>query len=146
MKSLIQVVDNAEVTVKGEIEGSIDYGMLIFLGVKQGDGQAELDSLLKKVVNLRIFPDEEGKMNLSIKDINGEILVVSQFTLYADVNSGRRPGFSQAGEYSEAKKLYENFVEQLDNSVETDVESGNFGSYMKVNLTNDGPITFMVES
>lgn len=146
MKSLIQVVENAKVKIDGEVEGTIDYGMVIFLGVKQGDGRAQLEGLLDKVINLRIFPDEEGKMNLSIKDINGDILVVSQFTLYADVSSGRRPGFSQAGDYEEAKSLYEDFVEGLEKSLETKVESGEFGSHMKVELTNDGPITFMVES
>ncbi|MBS3786782.1 D-tyrosyl-tRNA(Tyr) deacylase [Candidatus Bipolaricaulota bacterium] len=146
MKGLIQVVENARVKEEGEVEGSIDYGMVIFLGVKQGDGRAQLEELLQKLVDLRIFPDEEGKMNLSIKDIRGEILVVSQFTLYADVSSGRRPGFSQAGDYEEAKSLYESFVEGLEESLETRVESGKFGSHMKVELTNDGPITFLVES
>lgn len=146
MKGLIQVVENAKVKVDREVEGSIDYGMVIFLGVKQGDGRAQLEELLQKVVDLRIFPDEEGKMNLSIKDIRGEILVVSQFTLYADVSSGRRPGFSRAGDYEEAKSLYESFVEGLEESLDTKVESGEFGSHMKVQLTNDGPITFLVES
>lgn len=146
MKCLIQVVENAEVKIDGEVEGSIDYGMVIFLGVKQGDGRTQLEELLQKVVDLRIFPDEEGKMNLSIKDIRGEILVVSQFTLYADVSSGRRPGFSRAGDYEEAKLLYKRFVEGLKESLETKVASGKFGSHMKVQLTNDGPITFLVES
>ncbi|MCF7890238.1 D-tyrosyl-tRNA(Tyr) deacylase [Candidatus Bipolaricaulota bacterium] len=146
MKALIQVVENAEVKVDGKVEGSIDYGMLIFLGVKQGDGRTELEELLEKVVDLRIFPDEEGKMNLSIKDVRGEILVVSQFTLYADVNSGRRPGFSRAGDYEEAKLIYKNFVKRLEESLDTNVESGKFGSHMKVELINDGPITFLVES
>jgi D-tyrosyl-tRNA(Tyr) deacylase len=146
MKSLIQVVDEAEVKVDGEVEGTIGSGMLIFLGVKQGDGRAQLEEMVDKVTNLRIFPDDEGKMNLSVKDVGGEILVVSQFTLYANVNSGRRPGFSRAGDYEEAKKAYRDFVELLDDSVDTRVESGKFGSYMKVELTNDGPITFIVES
>ncbi|MFB6290105.1 MAG: D-aminoacyl-tRNA deacylase [Candidatus Bipolaricaulia bacterium] len=146
MKSLIQVVENAKVIVNEEVEGSIDYGMLIFLGVKQDDGDTQLREMVDKVSNLRIFPDEEGKMNLSIQDIKGEILVVSQFTLYGDVSSGRRPGFSRAGDYEQARDLYESFVERLDEAVEPTVESGEFGSYMKVELTNDGPITFMVES
>lgn len=146
MKSLIQVVEEAEVKIDGEVEGAIGSGMLIFLGVKQGDGRNQLEEMVDKVTNLRIFPDDEGKMNLSVKDVEGEILVVSQFTLYADVSSGRRPGFSRAGDYEEAKKTYEDFVELLDDSVETGVESGKFGSYMKVALTNDGPITFLVES
>lgn len=146
MKSLIQVVEGAEVRADGKVEGSIDYGMLIFLGLKQGDEESQVKDLVNKVVDLRIFPDEEGKMNLSIKDIRGGILVVSQFTLYADVSSGHRPGFSRAGDYEEARSLYESFVEGLKESLETKVESGKFGSHMKVELTNDGPITFMVES
>ena len=146
MKSLIQVVECAEVKIDGKINGSIDYGMLLFLGVKRGDGVNQIKDMVDKVVNLRIFPDEEGKMNLSIEDIRGEILVISQFTLYADVSSGRRPGFSQTGDYGKAKELYREFVKELDKTVETKVESGEFGSHMKVTLTNDGPITFMLES
>ena len=146
MKSLIQVVEDAKVTIDGKVEGSIGYGMLIFLGIKHGDSQSELDELVDKIINLRIFPDDEGKMNLSVADVRGEILVISQFTLYADVDSGRRPGFSKAGDYEKAKELYKIFVERLTASLETKVDSGEFGSYMKVNLTNDGPITFMVES
>mgnify|MGYP006303868115 CR=1 FL=1 len=146
MRSLIQVAENAEVMVNGDIEGSIKSGMVIFLGIKQGDSLTQVKELVDKVIGLRIFPDEKGKMNLSIKDVQGEVLVVSQFTLYADVNSGRRPSFSKAEDYKKAKSLYESFIEHMGKKLETKVESGKFGSYMKVRLTNDGPITFLVES
>ena len=146
MKALIQVVENAKVRVKEKSKGSIGSGMVIFLGIKDGDQPDQLEDLVERIINLRIFPDEEGKMNLSIKDVQGEALVVSQFTLYADVSSGRRPGFSKAGDYKEAESLYKKFVNRLGEELETNVESGEFGSYMKVQLINDGPITFLVES
>ena len=146
MKSLIQVVEEAEVKVDSEVTGSISRGMLIFLGVKDGDGKAQVEDMAAKVLGLRIFPDEEGKMNLSVRDVGGEILVISQFTLYGRINSGRRPGFSEAGSYEESKELYRDFISELKLNHKEAVESGSFGSHMMVNLTNDGPITFLVES
>lgn len=146
MKALIQVVEEANVAVKSEIVGSIGGGMLIFLGVKEGDQRAQAKKLAEEVLNLRILPDDQGKMNLSIKDCQGEILVISQFTLYGKVDSGRRPSFSQAAEYEEARRLYREFINLLDEGIESDVGSGDFGSYMKVSLVNDGPITFTLES
>ncbi|MFW6111477.1 MAG: D-aminoacyl-tRNA deacylase [Candidatus Bipolaricaulota bacterium] len=146
MKALIQVVEEANVAVESEIVGSIGGGMLIFLGVKEGDQRAQAKKLAEEVLNLRILPDDQGKMNLSIKDCQGEILVISQFTLYGKVDSGRRPSFSQAAEYEEARRLYREFIKLLDEGIESDVGSGDFGSYMKVSLVNDGPITFTLES
>lgn len=146
MKALIQVVEEANVAVEQEVVGSIGPGMLIFLGVKEGDNQAQAKELADKALNLRIFPDDQGKMNLSVQDVRGEVMVISQFTLYGEVNSGRRPNFSRAGDYEEAKKLYSEFITYLEREIQTNVESGDFGSYMKVELINDGPITFTLES
>lgn len=146
MKALIQVVEEAAVRVEGETEGSINYGMLIFLGVKQGDETEDVDGLVDSILDLRIFPDEDGKMNLSIDEVEGEALIVSQFTLYGQLTSGRRPNFSMAGDYDKSKELYRKFVNRMKRKHPYGVESGKFGSYMKVNLTNDGPITFSLES
>ncbi len=146
MKALIQVVEEAKVVVKEDVEGSINYGMLIFLGVKQSDEIEDVEELSDKVLNLRIFPDDDEKMNLSVEEVEGEVLVVSQFTLYGQLTSGRRPNFSKAGDYDKSKKLYREFVDQMKEEYPYRVESGKFGSYMKVNLTNDGPITFTLES
>ncbi len=146
MKALIQVVEEAEVRVEEKVEGSINYGMLIFLGVKQGDEREDVDELVDSILNLRIFPDEDGKMNLSIDEVEGEALIVSQFTLYGQLTSGRRPNFSMAGDFDKSKELYREFVDRINEKHPYRVESGKFGSYMKVNLTNDGPITFSLES
>ncbi len=132
--------------VEERVEGSINYGMLIFLGVKQSDEIEDVEELSDKVLNLRIFPDDDEKMNLSVEEVEGEVLVVSQFTLYGQLTSGRRPNFSKAGDYDKSKKLYREFVDQMKEEYPYQVESGKFGSYMKVNLTNDGPITFSLES
>ncbi len=146
MKSLIQVVEEARVEVDSRVTGSVGSGMLIFLGIGEGDDKNQVVEMADKVLGLRIFPDEEGKMNLSVQDVAGEILVISQFTLYGRIDSGRRPSFSEAGSYEKSKKLYRDFVEELKSRHEEKVESGSFGSHMKVNLTNDGPITLLVES
>lgn len=146
MKALIQVVEEASVIVEEEFKTSINNGMLLFLGVKQGDVIEDVEELSDKVLNLRIFPDEDEKMNLSIEEVEGEVMVVSQFTLYGQLTSGRRPNFSLAGDYDKSKKLYREFVDRLTEKHPYRVESGKFGSYMKVNLTNDGPITFTLES
>lgn len=146
MKALIQVVEEASVIVEEEFETSINNGMLIFLGVKQGDVIEDAEELSDKVLNLRIFPDDDEKMNLSVEEVEGEVMVVSQFTLYGQLTSGRRPNFSLAGDYDKSKELYREFVDRLKEKHSYRVKSGKFGSYMKVNLTNDGPITFTLES
>lgn len=146
MKALIQVVEEAEVSIEGNSVGSIDNGALVFLGIKEDDEVDQVKELADKILNLRIFPDEQGDMNLSLRDIEGEIMVISQFTLYGEINSGRRPNFSRAGDYEQARKLYREFVKRLEGEAPSHVESGEFGKHMKVNLTNDGPITFLLES
>lgn len=145
MRVLIQRVKNASVEVEGKIVGRIIKGILVFFATTQGDDKSQIEWLSSKIVNLRMFTDQEGKMNLSLKEVNGEILVVSQFTLYADCIHGRRPSFIKAQEPSIAIKLYEEFVSFLKKDVEV-VETGVFGAKMEVSLINDGPVTFMIDS
>lgn len=144
MKLVIQRVTEASVTVDQKIVGSIQNGLLILVGFTQKDSDKELQFLSQKLLNFRIFADESGKMNKSLLDIKGEILAVSQFTLYADCNTGRRPSFLDAMEPEQAKNLYLKFVQELKKS-NLKVETGIFGANMSVQLTNDGPLTFIME-
>lgn len=144
MRAVIQRVKNADVKVDGKTTGEIGRGLLVFLGVGPEDTTRNADELLKKVCNLRIFRDENEKMNLSVKDIDGEILVVSQFTLYADCQKGNRPSFVNAAPPEKANELYEYFKEQCAKEVKH-VGSGIFGADMKVSLLNDGPVTIILE-
>ena len=144
MKILVQKVLNASVTVNKQLVSQINQGFLLFIGVEKGDTQTQADFLAKKIANLRIFEDENNKMNLSIKDVKGEILAVSQFTLAADLSRGNRPGFDSAARPEEAKLLYEYFVAQLQ-TYNLPVQTGIFQADMKVALTNDGPCTFILE-
>lgn len=141
MIALIQRVKNAKVDVDNQTIGEINQGLLVLLGVEKDDTPALADKLLKKVVSYRMFNDENDKMNLSLKDINGELLVVSQFTLAADTSKGLRPGFSVAATPSDAQKLYEYFVAQS-KTMDFDTQTGEFGADMQVSLVNDGPVTF----
>lgn len=144
MKILVQKVLNASVTVNGQKVSKINNGLLLFVGVEKGDSEPQADYLAKKTANLRIFEDENNKMNLSIMDVKGEILAVSQFTLAADLSRGNRPGFDGAARPEDAKPLYEYFVKQLEN-YGISVQTGIFQADMKVELLNDGPCTFILQ-
>ncbi len=145
MRLLIQRVNSASVDVDGETVGKIGKGLLIFLGVTHGDTVDDVKYLVDKAYHLRIFNDENNKMNLSLKDIAGEVLVVSQFTLYGDCRKGRRPSYSDAAAPAFANELYEQFIAEM-KSVASVVESGVFGAEMAVSLCNDGPVTLIVNS
>ncbi|HNP02946.1 MAG TPA: D-aminoacyl-tRNA deacylase [Agitococcus sp.] len=144
MKGLIQRVSHAQVVVEGEVVGAIEQGLLLLLGVEQADTEQQADKLLHKVLNYRIFADEQGKMNLSVKDIGGGLLVVSQFTLAAETKKGLRPSFSSAANPALAEQLYQYFVTQAQQQHNI-VATGIFAADMKVSLCNDGPVTFMLE-
>jgi D-tyrosyl-tRNA(Tyr) deacylase len=144
MKLVIQRVTNASVTVENKIVGKIGQGFLVLLGVGPEDTTKEADYLVQKLIKLRVFEDENGKMNLSLKDINGELLIVSQFTLYADCSSGNRPSFVNAAKPEIANELYEYFIKKCQEE-NIKVEHGIFGADMKVELLNDGPVTILLE-
>jgi D-tyrosyl-tRNA(Tyr) deacylase len=145
MKAVIQRVSHASVTVDGSITGEIDKGFMILLGVAQGDTEADCEKLADKISKLRIFADENDKTNLSINDIGGDILAVSQFTLLADCHHGNRPSFICAGKPDEANRLFELFNAKCAEKINGKVESGVFGAHMQVALTNDGPFTIYLE-
>ncbi len=145
MRFLIQRVTEAQVSVDGNVVGRIGRGYMVLIGVAQGDTKEDADRLLKKMVNLRIFEDENGKTNKALRDVNGEMLLISQFTLYADTRHGNRPGFTTAGKPDEAKAMYEYIIEEA-KKTGFPVEQGIFGADMKVSLVNDGPFTILLES
>lgn len=145
MRGVVQRVAKASVTVDGKIIGKIEKGLLVLLGVTHKDSEKEVKWLSKKIKDLRIFEDEDGKMNLGLEDIKGDILVVSQFTLYGDCIKGRRPSFIEAAKPEMANKLYEKFIEELKN-YNIKVETGEFGADMKVELLNDGPVTLVIDT
>ena len=144
MKFVIQRVKEAEVKVDGQTTGKIDDGFLVLIGITNTDTKEIADYLVKKLINLRVFEDENGKMNLSLEDINGSILLVSQFTLYADCSGGNRPSFTEAAKPDFANELYEYIISECKKKVEK-VETGIFGADMKVSLKNDGPVTIILE-
>lgn len=145
MKAVVQRVGHAAVRVNGEIVGSCRNGFLVLLGVAQGDTEQEADLLCKKIVGLRVFADENGKMNRSISDIGGEMLIISQFTLLANCRHGKRPDFFAAAKPNEAERLYEYFTDEVKKHV-PHVENGVFGAHMEVSLLNDGPVTILLDT
>lgn len=145
MRACIQRVSEAKVVVDGEITGQIDAGLMVLLGVAEPDMESELRWLADKIINLRIFPDEEGKMNLSLVDTGGAMLVVSQFTLYGDCHKGRRPSFIDAAPPEQAERMYEDFVAYVRGQGVT-TATGRFRTDMQVTLTNDGPVTLWIDS
>ena len=145
MRVIIQKVKEANVKIAGEIVGEIKKGYVLLVGFTHGDDQEECDYCARKIAKMRLFEDEEGKMNLSLDQINGQILSVSQFTLYAATRKGNRPGFTEACDPEIASDLYEYFNDQL-RSYGYEVQTGNFGSHMNVSLQNDGPVTIILDS
>lgn len=146
MRAVLQRVSSASVEVEGKTVGEIGKGFLVLLGVSETDTQREAKALAEKIVNLRIFSDEKDKMNFSLADVDGKLLVVSNFTLYADCRKGRRPSYIQAARPDQAENLFEYFKEYLRNIQPKQVESGIFGADMKVKLVNDGPVTICLDT
>jgi D-tyrosyl-tRNA(Tyr) deacylase len=145
MRAVVQRVTNADVKIDGRVNGKIDDGLLVLLGVGNGDTEEDMKYIADKIIKLRIFSDENDKMNLSLEDVGGSMLVISQFTLYGDCSHGRRPYFGNAMEPVTANEMYEKFVAYIkEQGIHT--ETGEFGADMKVSLTNDGPVTIILES
>ncbi len=144
MKIVVQRVLRSSVSADDEVVGKIGKGLMILFGAEKGDGDAAVSALADKVLHLRIFADDQGKMNRSCLDVKGEILVVSQFTLAGDCSRGRRPGFDNAAAPEEAERLYNNFVAKLVES-KLNIQEGRFGAHMQVDIVNDGPVTFILE-
>ena len=146
MRAVIQRVKKAEVIVKPNYSSQIDQGLLIFLGIENEDNQTDIDWLVRKISNMRIFSDPEGKMNLSLLDTGFQAMVVSQFTLYASTKKGNRPSFVRSAKPGIAKPLYKKFIEDLAQELNQEVGTGIFGADMKVELINDGPVTIIIDS
>ena len=146
MKAVIQRVSKASVTVEGKIISEIKNGLLIFLGVEDADGKEDIAWLSRKIINLRIFNDTDGVMNTSLLDIDGDAIVVSQFTLHAATKKGNRPSYIKAAKPDVAKPIYEHFIQQIETDLNKSVGTGIFGADMKVNLLNDGPVTIVIDT
>ena len=146
MRIVLQRVVEASVKINESIKGSVDKGLLLFLGIEAEDNEEDIDWLVQKVSNLRVFEDENGKMNLSVKEIEGEVLVISQFTLFASTKKGNRPSFIKAAKPAIAIPLYEQFLQKIKSVSSLKVESGEFGADMKVSIINDGPVTIIMDS
>lgn len=146
MRTVIQRVKNASVTIDGNTKAEINQGLLIFIGIEDKDGKEDIDWLVRKTIHLRIFNDENGVMNLSLKDIAGDAIVVSQFTLHASVKKGNRPSYIKAAKPEIAVPLYQSFIAQLEEALEKEVGTGEFGADMQVELLNDGPVTILMDS
>ena len=146
MRIVLQRVTEASVKIENEVKGQIDHGFLILVGIENEDEKSDADWLIQKINGLRVFADQEGKMNLSIQDVKGSFLVISQFTLFASTKKGNRPSYIQAARPEQAIPLYEYFVANLKSETNLVVETGVFGADMKVSLVNDGPVTILIDS
>ncbi|GJM60049.1 D-aminoacyl-tRNA deacylase [Persicobacter diffluens] len=146
MRVLIQRAKDAHITVDGEDKGGFAQGLVVLIGIENEDGQEDIQWLVNKIINLRIFGDEEGKMNRSVLDIGGDIMLVSQFTLHASTKKGNRPSFINAAKPDQAIPLYETFIKQTEGALGKPVFTGEFGADMQVSLTNDGPVTIWIDS
>ena len=145
MRAVVQRVSHALVTVENKTIGEIQKGLLVLVGIKASDTEQDMDYIINKIQNLRIFEDAEGKMNISVKDIGGGILIVPNFTLYGDARKGARPSFMASGSIEEAEKKYNRLIEKL-RAIEIPLETGKFQADMQINLTNDGPVTILLDS
>lgn len=146
MRVVVQRVSQASVTVDGAVTGAIRQGLLVFLGIEESDGEEDLIWLSSKIVNMRIFDDKDGVMNISLKEVAGDILLISQFTLHASTKKGNRPSYIRAAKADKAMPLYEKMIEQLQSDLGKKIATGIFGADMKVSLTNDGPVTIIMDS
>tara|TARA_Y100000385_G_scaffold86630_1_gene88980 strand:+ start:7798 stop:8250 length:453 start_codon:yes stop_codon:yes gene_type:complete len=146
MRAVIQRVSNASVSISEKVCGAINQGLMILIGIEESDGPEDVDWLTRKIASLRIFTDADGKMNQSVCDINGQVLVVSQFTLHASTKKGTRPSFIRAARPEHAVPLYEGFIKAMNELIDSPVETGEFGADMQVQLTNDGPVTIWIDT
>lgn len=146
MRGVIQRVSRASVTIDGKVHGQIKNGLLVLLGIEDGDTQEDIEWLSSKIVNLRIFNDENGVMNISLKDVNGDILLISQFTLQASTKKGNRPSYIRASKPGIAIPIYEKMISQLSGDLGKEIQTGIFGADMKVELLNDGPVTIIIDT
>ncbi|MCD6596420.1 MAG: D-tyrosyl-tRNA(Tyr) deacylase [Bacteroidales bacterium] len=146
MRALIQRVSQASVSINEQVKTQINQGLLVLLGIEESDNQYDIDWLCKKIAQLRIFDDNQGVMNLSIQDINGELLVISQFTLHAKTKKGNRPSYIKAARPEIAIPLYEKFIKMMSSFTKEKVQTGEFGAIMQVSLTNDGPVTIIIDT
>ena len=146
MRGVIQRVTRASVTIDGKIHGEIKNGLLVLLGIENGDTHEDIEWLSSKIVNLRIFNDENGVMNISLKDVKGDILLISQFTLHASTKKGNRPSYIRAGKPDIAIPIYEKMISQLSSDLGKEIQTGIFGADMKVELVNDGPVTIIIDT
>ena len=146
MRAVIQRVSKASVTIDEKIKSSIEKGLLVLLGIEDSDSQEDIEWLSGKISNLRVFADEKGVMNLSVKEISGEVLIVSQFTLHSSTNKGNRPSYIRAAKPEIAIPLYEKFIQQMENDLGKKIQTGTFAADMKVELLNDGPVTIIIDT
>lgn len=146
MRGLIQRVNHASVTIENRVKSQIGSGILVLLGIEEEDNQEDIRWLCNKISQLRIFEDKQGQMNLSVNDVDGEVMVISQFTLHAKTKKGTRPSYSRAAKPDTAIPLYEEFIEQMGKDIGKEIKSGEFGAYMQIKLENNGPVTIMIDS